>query len=203
MASRWVSGKVRWSADSRWPRQHDQRAAEDKFVSHSLRSSAFAPAQRVWMYGWMDGRIGRIGRMDGSDGRMDGRVNRWMDGWMDGWMDAWTDRTDGWMDGWTDGQICGHMDGQMDGWMGGWTDGRMDRWRGQNPCAPGKLRGDGCRGRRAKQTVLPGDSDCQICKNGEKVPPRFRQNAWAAGHAPAHAETSARKEGTLPGTFSD
>ena len=80
VASRWVSGKVRWSADSRWPRQHDQRAAEDKFVSHSLRSSAFAPAQRVWMYGWMDGRIGRIGRMDGSDGRMDGRVNRWMDG---------------------------------------------------------------------------------------------------------------------------
>ena len=65
--------------------------------------------------------------------------------------------------------------------------------------APGKLRG--CRGRRAKQTVLPGDSDCQICKNGEKVPLRFRQNAWAAGHAPAHAKTSARIEYALPGTF--
>ena len=77
----------------------------------------------------------------------------------------------------------------------------------QEPEAATELRGctreHGCRGRRAKQTVLPGDSDCQICKNGEKVPFRCRQNAWAAGHAPAHAETSARKVGTLQGTFSD
>ena len=49
--------------------------------------------------------------------------------------------------------------------------------RGQNPCAPGKLRGRPCwrcRGRRAKQTVLPGDSDSRtvkFAKMAKKFPP--------------------------------
>ena len=166
------------------------------------------------MDGWMDGRMD--GWMDGWTDRTDGRIGRTagctgeqMDGWMDGWMDAWMDGSNGWMDGrmdrWSDLWAYGWTDGRMDGRMDRWADGQMDR-RSLHPSIHPSSKIPArpcCRGRRAKQTVLPGDSDCQICKNGENIPPRFRQSAWAAGHAPAHAETSARKEYALPGTFSD
>ena len=123
-------------------------------------------------------------------------------------MDAWTDRTDGWMDGWTDGQIYGHMDGQTDGWMGGWTDGRMNRWTEGPSIHPFILPAKSLRARAAVDVELSkrcfqATRTVKCAKMAKKVPLRFRQNAWAAGHAPAHAETPARKVGTPPGTFSD
>ena len=67
---------------------------------------------------------------------MDGRIER-MDGWTDGQMDRFVGI---WMDRRTDGRA--------DGQMGGWTDGQkvppsIHSSFQQNPCAPGKLRGDG------------------------------------------------------------